>query len=86
MVRKKEERSKDRRGRAARSEDRPQREGIALLHAMKQQNLAVPMVLLTGHPQSKELEDLRTLGLAGWLPKPPDLVNLSLLLVQALSG
>ncbi len=60
--------------------------GIALLHAMKQQNLTVPMVFLTGHPLSEALEDLRTLGLAGWLPKPPDMVNLSLLLVKVLSG
>ncbi|MAT96862.1 MAG: hypothetical protein CL608_06940 [Anaerolineaceae bacterium] len=64
----------------------PEMGGVALLHAMKQQNLAIPVVLLTGHPLSRELENLRSLGLAGWLPKPPDLVNLSQLLAQVLAA
>ncbi len=62
----------------------PEMGGIALFHALKQQNLPLPIILLTGHPQSKEMENLQALGLAGWLPKPPDLANLSHLIAKAL--
>ncbi len=63
----------------------PEMGGIALFHAIREQNLSVPVVLLTGHPLSKEMENLQALGLAGWLPKPPDLVNLSYLLAKVLT-
>lgn len=63
----------------------PEMGGAALFHAMREQNLAIPIVLLTGHPLSKEMENLQALGLAGWLPKPPDLTNLSYLLAKALT-
>jgi PAS domain S-box-containing protein len=64
----------------------PKMGGVALLHAMRKQKLKIPLVLLTGHPLGKELENLEALGLAGWLPKPPTLVNLSRLLAQVLAG
>jgi PAS domain S-box-containing protein len=63
----------------------PQMGGVALLHAMRQQKLGLPIVLLTGHPLTQEMENLQVLGLSGWLSKPPDLVNLSRLLAQALA-
>lgn len=63
----------------------PEMGGIALFHAIREQNLTIPIVLLTGHPLSKEMENLQVLGLAGWLPKPPDLVNLSYLLAEVLA-
>ena len=63
----------------------PEMGGVALFYAMKEQNLTIPMVLLTGHPLSKEMEDLQTMGLAGWLPKPLDLVKLSSLLAELLT-
>jgi PAS domain S-box-containing protein len=63
----------------------PEMGGIALLHAMRQRKLEIPVVLLTGHPLSREMENLQALGLAGWLPKPPTLVNLSKLLAQVLA-
>lgn len=64
----------------------PEMGGIALFHALQEQNLTIPLVLLTGHPLSKEMENLQTMGLAGWLPKPPDLVNLSNLLAEVLTA
>jgi PAS domain S-box-containing protein len=64
----------------------PEMGGIALFHAMQEQKLTIPIVLLTGHPLSKEMENLKMLGLAGWLPKPPDLVNLSHLLAEVLTA
>jgi CheY-like chemotaxis protein len=63
----------------------PQMGGVALLHTMRQQKLGLPIVLLTGHPLTQEMENLQALGLSGWLSKPPDLVNLSRLLAQALA-
>jgi two-component system, cell cycle sensor histidine kinase and response regulator CckA len=63
----------------------PEMGGVALFHAMQQQKLTIPVVLLTGHPLSKEMENLETLGLAGWLSKPADLVNLSYLLAKVLA-
>jgi CheY-like chemotaxis protein len=63
----------------------PKMGGVALLHAMRKQKLKIPLVLLTGHPLGKELENLEALGLAGWLPKPPTLANLSRLLAQVLA-
>lgn len=64
----------------------PEMGGIALFHAIRQQNQTLPVVLLTGHPLSEELENLQMLGLAGCLPKPLDLVNLSYMLEELLTG
>ncbi|HRQ41526.1 MAG TPA: PAS domain S-box protein [Chloroflexota bacterium] len=63
----------------------PEMGGIALFHAIKEQYPTIPVVLLTGHPISKEMESLQKLGLAGWLPKPPDLTGLGNLLAKALT-
>lgn len=67
----------------------PELGGIALLHAMRQQNLTIPVILLTGHPLNtlrKKVEDLQSLGLNGLLPKPPNLEELSHLLARVLPG
>jgi signal transduction histidine kinase/ActR/RegA family two-component response regulator len=64
----------------------PEMGGIALLHAMRKLQLKTPLVLLTGHPQSDEVENLKVFGLAGWLSKPPGLVNLSNVLTQVLAS
>jgi CheY-like chemotaxis protein len=63
----------------------PEMGGIALFHAMREQQLPIPIVLLTGHPLSREMENLQSLGLAGWLLKPPSLINLGQLLAQILA-
>jgi len=58
--------------------------GRALFHALKQQDPAVKVVLLTGHPMQDELEDLAAQGLSGWLLKPPHLEQLAQTLARAL--
>jgi PAS domain S-box-containing protein len=63
----------------------PEMGGIALLHAMRKRRLTTPVVLLTGHPLSEDMENLREFGLAGWLPKPPNLVNLGHMITQVLT-
>jgi len=63
----------------------PMMGGIALFHKMRQRRLKIPVILLTGHPFSNELESLKELGLAAWLSKPPELGSLSQLLFQVLT-
>lgn len=62
----------------------PEMGGQALLHAMRQRGLTVPMVILSGHPLESELEALKALGLVGWMLKPPSVKPLSHLLAQVL--
>ncbi len=64
----------------------PEMGGVALFHALREQGLAIPVVLLTGHSLSSEMENLLLLGLAGWMPKPPDLAVLSHLLADVLAA
>ncbi len=69
----------------------PKMGGIALLHALQQQDSNVGVVLLTGHPMEKELERLQlqestsmTPCLVGWLLKPPSLGQLAEAIAQGL--
>jgi two-component system cell cycle sensor histidine kinase/response regulator CckA len=62
----------------------PRMGGVALFHALRERGLGVPVVLLTGHPLEKEMEDLRLQGLADWLPKPPGLERLAEVVARAL--
>ncbi len=63
----------------------PEMGGIALFHALKQKGSSVPMVLLTGHPLDKTLDDLYAQGLSAWLPKPPSFEQLAQVVAKALS-
>ena len=63
----------------------PDMGGIALLHAIRQQQLTLPVILMSGHPFHEEVENLKGLGLSGWLPKPPNVERLSHLLAQSLN-
>jgi two-component system cell cycle sensor histidine kinase/response regulator CckA len=51
--------------------------GVALLHALRERESTVPVVMLTGHPLEREMEELRAQGMADWLPKPPALEQLA---------
>jgi PAS domain S-box-containing protein len=62
----------------------PEMGGVALFHALRQRDLMVKVVLLTGHPLEEEMESLRTQGLSDWLPKPLNLEQLSKVLALAL--
>ncbi len=55
----------------------PEMGGVALLHALMDREINVSVVLLTGHPLEKEMENLRAQGMADWLSKPPDLQELA---------
>ncbi|MCB8945319.1 MAG: PAS domain S-box protein [Ardenticatenaceae bacterium] len=64
----------------------PELGGMALFQAVRQRGLAVPMVLMTGHPLGEELEGMQAAGLAGWLPKPPNIETLARLLYEVMVG
>jgi two-component system cell cycle sensor histidine kinase/response regulator CckA len=58
--------------------------GKALLYALRERGLTIPVVMLTGHPLKKEMEELRAQGLTDWLPKPPELEELAEVITRAL--
>ena len=51
----------------------PKMGGVALYHALQQQGIDIPVILLTGHPLNGELAMLQV----EWMLKPPDLATLS---------
>ncbi len=67
----------------------PELGGIALLHHIQEHGLALRMVLLTGHPIKKELENLRSQNgnslLVDWMLKPPSLEQLAQVVARALA-
>ncbi|MGC9357634.1 MAG: PAS domain-containing hybrid sensor histidine kinase/response regulator, partial [Anaerolineae bacterium] len=63
----------------------PKMGGKALLHALREQGIDVPVILLTGHPLMEELEALREVGLDDWLSKPISLVELAEAVNRALN-
>jgi CheY-like chemotaxis protein len=62
----------------------PRMSGTAMLHALRERGLMVPVVMLTGHPIQREMEQLRAHGMTDWLPKPPQLEDLARVLARAL--
>lgn len=62
----------------------PELGGIALLRALRERGLSIPVVMLTGHPLEREMEDLRAQGMIDWLPKPPELEQLAEVVARAL--
>jgi two-component system cell cycle sensor histidine kinase/response regulator CckA len=64
----------------------PEMGGVALLHALKEKGLAVRVVMLTGHPIRKQMEELRAQGMTDWLPKPPRLEQLAEVIARALGA
>jgi len=63
----------------------PEMGGIDLFHALRERDLDIPFVLTTGYAVEKDMENLRAMGLYGWLAKPLNLDKLAQLLHQALS-
>ena len=62
----------------------PEMGGQGLFYALQEKGLAIPVVLMTGHPIEAELNELRQQGLAAWIAKPLNLRQLGLLLDKVL--
>lgn len=59
--------------------------GDALLVEMRRRGLHTPVVILSGHPMTSELDELKAHGLTGWLLKPASRKDLSQMLAGALA-
>ncbi len=59
--------------------------GLALLHAVRERGLSIPVLMMTGHPLERELEGLREQGMIDWLSKPVALDELAHLIAQVLA-
>lgn len=55
----------------------PELGGIELVRHMNQEGIHIPIILLTGHLLDIQQEELKTIGIAAWLPKPATLHELS---------
>lgn len=62
----------------------PEMGGMALVHALKSQNPASKMVIISGHPLREQIEDMQFQGVKAWLQKPIDLDQLARVIAQAI--
>jgi two-component system, cell cycle sensor histidine kinase and response regulator CckA len=64
----------------------PNMGGQTLFRELRNRGWHVPMVILSGHVVAHELDALTAEGLAGWLPKPPEIQQLADLFARILHG
>ena len=64
----------------------PQVGGVMLFKRLAAAGVTIPVILLTGHPLSEELEGLRSRGLYAWLSKPPEIRQMAFTVAAALKG
>jgi len=64
----------------------PDMGGKALLAALRQRQLAVPVIVLSGHPLESEIETLSHVNVALWLQKPVALEDLAETLYRVLNS
>lgn len=62
----------------------PVMDGRELLHELKQRNIILPFIMLSGYLPKNELDDLKEMGLSGWLQKPADIEEIARLLEKVL--
>jgi CheY-like chemotaxis protein len=62
----------------------PEMDGQTLFRRLKEKRAGIKMVMMTGHPLDKKLENLKDKDLNGWLSKPPSLADLAQTISQAL--
>jgi two-component system, cell cycle sensor histidine kinase and response regulator CckA len=60
--------------------------GAALLTALRRRGLAMPVILMSGHPLGEDIAALEQLGMAAWLDKPPGGLQLARAIAGALGG
>ncbi|HQE91304.1 MAG TPA: PAS domain S-box protein [Anaerolineae bacterium] len=60
--------------------------GKALAQALRRQDPAARVVVMTGHPLTEEREALRDIGVLAWIQKPPELAHLAEVMLDACSG
>lgn len=51
--------------------------GLALFEEIQRRGIAVPVIMLTGHPMHQQLDRLKERGLRAWMQKPVGLQQLA---------
>lgn len=59
--------------------------GVALVKALRERDISVPVVLMSGHPLDDELPPLQDAGVVAWLPKPCPMDRLAQTIAASLS-
>jgi len=60
--------------------------GVGLVQALRARGVAVPVILLSGHPLDRVAAELQGHGVVASLSKPPDLFQLAQLLTATLTN
>lgn len=63
----------------------PDMGGVALVHALRDRCISVPVVLMSGHPLDDELLSLQDDGVTAWLPKPCSVEQLARTIATSMS-
>jgi signal transduction histidine kinase len=64
----------------------PEMGGKQLLHALRQRDPLIKVMIMTGHPMNDEGVSLKATGATGWLQKPVSLVQLAEAMAKVLKG
>jgi len=62
----------------------PVMDGRELLDELKKRNVQLPFIMLSGYLTRNALDDLKEMGLSGWLQKPADIEEIANLLEKIL--
>lgn len=62
----------------------PVMDGRELFDELKKRNIRLPFVMLSGYLTDNALDDLKEMGLSGWLKKPADIEEIARLLKKVL--
>jgi CheY-like chemotaxis protein len=62
----------------------PVMDGRELFTELKKRNIELPFIMLSGYMASNALDDLKKMGMSGWLQKPADIEQISSLLERIL--
>ncbi len=62
----------------------PKLGGVAMFKALRQRGLQQPVIMISGHPLTRGIEELHDLGLFAWITRPPATDQLARTLAAAL--
>jgi PAS domain S-box-containing protein len=62
----------------------PEMSGVALLRALREAEIDIPVVMMTGHPLEQTLDILQEQEIVDWITKPPSLERLSIAIARGL--
>ncbi len=63
----------------------PEMGGATMIQEIRKMNLAIPVIILSGHPLNNSTVGLQGMNPAGWIVKPPEMDKVSQILYKALN-